>query len=299
MNRFLKVFALLTITVYFTSCKKNDDDINIPPPRDYAQQYVTEKAQIEDYLKNNYIVSVSPEFDVQFAEIEEGNPNGRVSIWDQTQYPLLHKDVTYFNVTYRVYYISFREGVNERPTRGDEVTVAYRGTRLDNVEFDNSPFPQTPAFLSETIEGWQKIIPLFKSGILVNSNPANPADYADYGAGVMFLPSALGYYNNARPLIPAYTPLIFSFKLYSQKWLDTDNDGLLNKDEMGAYDDIADNDTDGDGRPDYLDTDDDGDGVYTADEIGYNGTTPVDFNTILDCNGGTTGLKKHLDPACH
>ncbi len=298
MKRFLQAYALLAVAVFFTGCKK-DDDSDIPPPRDPALQYTVEKPQIEEYLNKHYI-EVDADFNVTFGLVDDTHP---VSIMNQTQYPIQQKLITYNNVEYTLYYLSFRQGVDNQPTRADNVLTAYKGHLMNEAStvFDESPFPQSFSLLSGTIEGWQQIIPLFKAGTVVSGNPQNPASFQDYGAGVMFLPSAMGYYNYAQSGIPAYSPLIFTFKLYRAQYLDTDRDGLLNKDEKSPdpnITDIALYDSDGDGRPNYLDVDDDGDGIYTSDEIDYNGTTPVDFNTIQDCAGGTSGTKKHLDPTC-
>ena len=49
------------------------------------------------------------------------------------------------------------------------------------------------------------------------------------GAGVMFLPSGLAYFNGASGSIPSYSPLIFSFKLYAIKRADQDGDGILSR----------------------------------------------------------------------
>lgn len=302
MKRFLKASVLLAAAIFITGCKK-DDDSDIPPPRDPVIQYATEKPAIQDYLETHYI-EVDSDFNATFGLVDATHP---VSIMDQTQYPIQHKMVTYNNVEYTLYYLSFRQGVDNQPTRGDNVLTAYKGQLMDdeNSVFDESPFPQNFSLLSGTIEGWQRIIPLFKAGTVASGNPQDPASFQDYGAGVMFLPSALAYYNYAQSGIPAYSPLIFTFKLYRAQYLDTDRDGILNKDEKDptqdpATADVADYDSDGDGRPNYLDADDDGDGFYTVDEIRIPGTNPIeyyDFEDIPACGTGT--IKKHLDPTCH
>ncbi|SDZ75284.1 hypothetical protein SAMN05660964_00137 [Thiothrix caldifontis] len=61
---------------------------------------------------------------------------------------------------------------------------------------------------------------------------------------------------------------------------DTDGDGVDDKTEVGA-DPSKPIDTDGDGKPDALDTDDDNDGVLTKYE-NYNGGTPLDDDTDKD-----------------
>ncbi|MXN91751.1 FKBP-type peptidylprolyl isomerase [Flavobacterium sp. Sd200] len=312
MNQFLKAFCLIGLITFFASCKK-DDDVAITPPRDYAVQYASEKDSIEKYLKNHYMDVDPVTFDVTFDSIRSTGP--QVSIWDQTEYPLRNKVVTLNEVEYTIYYLSFREGVGKAPTRGDNVLVNYKGTLLDDTQFELQPFPQTSSSLYGTIEGWQEIIPLFKDGVYVDEpNSPNPPQYQDYGAGVMFLPSDFAYYNTATGDIPAYSPLVFSFKLYSVTYTDLDEDGILNKDETEPGIDIADYDTDGDDIPNYLDSDDDGDGYttkYELEKLNPNDPSspgvPVPFvpaqyysfddAALLPCS--SSGLKPYLDPTCH
>ena len=61
---------------------------------------------------------------------------------------------------------------------------------------------------------------------------------------------------------------------------DSDGDGVDDKTEVGA-DPTKPTDTDGDGKPNALDTDDDNDGVLTKNE-NYNGGTPTDDDTDKD-----------------
>lgn len=64
---------------------------------------------------------------------------------------------------------------------------------------------------------------------------------------------------------------------------DSDNDGVLDIDEDVNGDNELDNDdTDGDGIPDYLDEDDDGDGVNTADEDRDNDGDPTNDDSDGD-----------------
>ncbi|GGB72954.1 hypothetical protein GCM10007424_11130 [Flavobacterium suaedae] len=297
MNRNFKVLSLLIAFVLITAGCKKDDGASIEPPRDYGEQYAVEKPEIEDYLKTHYIASVDAEFNVVVEEIPDGSDE--VSIWDQTDYPLQSKVATYADVAHTLYYIVFQEGVGESPTRADNVFAAYRGFRLDGTQFDYNPYPDTFSSLAATIRGWQEIIPLFKGGEYVdNPDSPDPAHFENYGAGMMFLPSAYGYYNTSQTNIPPYSPIIFTFNLYDVRFIDTDGDGILNRYETEEGIDIKDYDTDGDGTPNYLDTDDDGDGHSTRTEITDPLTgEPYSFDEIPTCEGGT--IKKHLDPNCN
>lgn len=323
MNRFLKVFGLLSIILFFASCK-NDDDVKVVPPRDYGIQYASEKDSIEKYLKTHYITVDPVTMDATFGKLPA---TGKVSIWDQTEYPLKNKKVlvknekdSNKNVEYTLYYISFREGVNKRPTRADNVMVALKGLLLDGTQFEYQPYPdESNSLTAYVVKGFPELLPFFKSGTFTDV-PGEPVEFSDYGAGVMFVPSGLSYYNKPPSnLVPAYATMIFTFKLYDVTYTDIDGDGILNKDETANGIDIQDYDTDGDGKPNYLDVDDDGDGRFTKDELRKANTTNEyytydemfdEFGNMRpdeDSNGNkllrytcslTATVPSYLDPTC-
>lgn len=340
MYRILKASLVLLSCLVFIQCKKED----VPGPLPmvpYAEQYPYDIADIEKFMDEHYM-EVDADQDVIFFKMPNPNPSNKVSIADQTEYPIEYKMVNSNGVDYKVYYINLTKksgspydpdyyGENLNPTRVDEVFVTYKGTLArktsDNiVTFDEIASP-TWFPLDGVVQGWAEIIPKFKSGTFVSSNPDGTVSFQDYGAGIMFLPSGLGYYSTSRGLIPSYAPLIFNFKLMQTKYADHDEDGILSKDEdlngNGVY---TDDDTDGDGRQNYLDKDDDGDGVLTKNEIKrpkvlvggvlvdngfypYNGAASDDVATpnidetqgIPSCSGDfttSTRLRKHLDKNC-
>jgi FKBP-type peptidyl-prolyl cis-trans isomerase FkpA len=320
MNRSLKALGLVALITFFASCKK-DDDGDVTPPRDYTVQYATEKAQIEEYMHTHYM-TVTENFDVTFDTLVD---NSHQSIWDQTDYPRLSKEVRSLNEdnapTYTVYYFMFQQGVGTAPTRADDVKVAYRGQLFDGTQFDYNPLGETALNLSGTIEGWQEIIPLFKPGTYVDvPNSPDPPSFQEYGAGVMFLPSGLGYYNSGSTSIGAYEPLIFSFKLHGADYLDADSDGILNINEREGefgdpyyYNTDLDGDDDNNGTdniystnysPNYLDTDDDDDGFSTLFETkipNEDEDAPAeyyDFEEIPTCTVSGNVVKIHLAATC-
>lgn len=296
MKRNIRVLSLLAAIVLSVVACKKDDGSSITPPLPYDEQYLTDKPLVEEYLQTHYIYDVDDDFNIDIREI--GELDDVVSIWDQTDYPLQSKAVTIDDVDMTLYYLVLQQGVGEFPTRADAVKAAYKGWLLDGTQFDYTPYPQTFSSLAGTILGWQEIIPFFREGELVDEpNSPNPPSYENYGAGVMFIPSAYGYYNATQTGIPAYSPLVFSFKLYEVQLLDSDYDGILNKYETEDGIDIWDYDTDGDDIPNYLDTDDDGDGFTTRQEIMNPATGEAyDFDEIPTCD---SGVKKHLDASCH
>lgn len=323
MNKFKYYFILLITTLSLFSCSKNNVT-PIAPPREYAVQYASDITDIEEYLKTYYITVVnhpglSDDQDVTITKIPDGGT--QPSIWsylNQSTFPkLLSRDVSLHDITYKLYYLVLREGTGESPCNVDGVLASYRGdylermittgtaTALTATEFEEVKYPQQMLSLYTTITGWGETFPQFKTGTNT-SNADGTITYNDFGAGVMFIPSGLAYYNSGSGLIPAYAPLVFSFKLFEIQRLDQDGDGIpsyledINGDgymRTLATGVVNPDDTDGDGIPNFLDVDDDGDNYTTKLEI-KNPLTglPYPFADIPTC---TSGKKNYLDATCH
>lgn len=331
------------------SCSKNDSSPE--PLRDFTEQYTKDLANIETYMHTHYMEVVNNpgatnDQDVTFTLIPLGGM--QTSIWDQTTYPILTRYVTVkqndVDVTYKIYYIQLRQGsgaTSKSPCNVDRVLTSYRGeyiysntvtegtppvstTTIKSTEFEESIDPQNYFSLTGVIRGWSEIFPQFKTGSY-SGNPDGTTSYYDFGAGVMFLPSGVGYYGTSTGGIPAYSPLIFSFKLYEIQRMDQDADGIYTYQEdlatstvnsdgtvtviNGVPDGYVYNmaagivnldDTNGDEVPDFLDVDDDGDFYTTKSEI----KNPITgqsypFADIPTCGGSGNGKKKYLDPSCH
>lgn len=292
MNIFFKITFFLVLATSLFSCQKDETtppEVVIP----YAFQYPIDLANIEKFM-NEYkmIVDANPgetEFDVTYQKIV--NPATEPSIMNQTDYPVEHIIVNRSGINYKLYYINFREGIGNKPTAVDSIFVSYKGDFIANTTeivppattattfikpflFENTPNP-TWFELETNIEGWKEIITLFKEGTFADGTGGNII-YSNFGAGIMFLPSAFGYYNRALGNIPKYAPLIFSFKLKKIKYKDHDRDRILSKDEdinpdingIPVGDGFFTNDdADGDGIQNLFDTDDDGDGIPTKVEV--------------------------------
>ncbi|MEY4432135.1 MAG: hypothetical protein RLZZ44_265 [Bacteroidota bacterium] len=337
MNKFKYYFLVVVTTLSLFSCSK-DTPVETVAPREYSVQYTTDLATIEEYLKTTYITVTNhagflDDQDVSFTKIPSGGT--QPSIWsylNSSSFPkLLTRDVNLHGITYKVYYLVLREGTGDKPTNVDGVLASYRGDYLTQVaattttpaaltatQFEESKYPQSFFGLTNTIVGWSEIFPQFKKGTYT-ANVDGTISYANFGAGVMFLPSGLAYFASGSGVIPSYSPLVFSFKLYEIQRSDLDGDGIpsyledLNGD--GYMYDFRNtttypvtpttnaDDTDGDGTPNFYDVDDDGDNYTTKLEI-KNTTTGLayPFASIPDCSGNTTNparVKKHLDKNCH
>ena len=348
MKRIIALAAIVGLMA-FQSCEPDRESGRIKL-RDYAVQYQADIADIELYLKTHkYIVVNNPggadDMDVTFEKVDEGDPQ---AIWNSPN--LFYRMVSKDKIQYKLYYLKLREGGganNDKlsPCNVDGILAAYSGSyifrysdattpeELRTFEFESVPFPQANFGLEGVIRGWSEVYPQFRPGDLLQID-GQPTQYSDFGAGVMFLPSGLGYYGQSAGSIPAYSPLIFTFKLYEvtrydqdqdgiPSWLeDLDGDGYLYALPPGTFNP---DDTDGDLAPDYLDLDDDGDNVLTKTELrrpkqnpddeneewtyySFNGAavdnpdTPYDDTKgAPDCAGDFTSpnrLRKYRDPSC-
>ena len=357
MNNFFKIIFLCTLGLTVVSCSKSDTTTE--PLRDFAEQYTKDLISIETYMHTHYMeVTNNPgateDQDVTFTLIPAGGT--QTSIWDQTTYPILTRYVKVkqnnVDVTYKIYFIQLRQGsgaYSKSPSNVDRVLTSYRGeyiysstvtsgtppvstTTIISNEFEESINPQNYFNLTSVIRGWSEIFPQFKTGTYSGNpdgvyppNTDGTTSYYDFGAGVMFIPSGLAYFNTSAGGIPGYSPLIFNFKLYEIQRIDQDADGIYSYQEdlatsttnsagivtvtSGVPDGYLFNmatgivnpdDTDGDEIPDYLDVDDDNDFFTTASEI----KNPITgqaylFADIPTCGGSGNGKKKYLDPSCH
>ncbi len=319
MNKFRFYFILCCSIFTLFSCNKADSETTIAI-RDFDKQYTDDLAIIEDYLNTHY-VEVTANQDVTISKITSGQPSIMSYLIDfdvvSDTYPQLKKkSVVIKEKTYFIYFLKLRpdNGTGISPSKADEVFAAYDGrylryktekvdgvnvTTLEATQFQYVPFPSIFFRLDTSIRGWREIMPLFRDGNPV-SVPGEPESYENFGAGVIFIPSGLGYFSQPQPGIPSYSPLVFSFKLYDVKFGDQDGDGILSNDEdLNGDGDFTNDDTDGDGIQNLYDNDDDGDSFFTINEIKINGVVPATYDEILDCSGTTSGLKKHLDPDCN
>jgi FKBP-type peptidyl-prolyl cis-trans isomerase FkpA len=286
-------FIILCIGFLF-SCEKNKpESFTQEPLRDFQEQYNTDIQSIENFLKTHTIEKdeSTGETEVNFVEttdIEQSlfKSNDLKSFETSSDLRSTVRTDAEFEdkVKYKIYYIILNEGEGESPTTIDSTFTSYKGQTLDKKIFDlnNNYLWFSYPDVAVSISGYRQFIPQLKAASKT-INPDGSTTYGKSGSGIVFIPSALGYYNETRTNIPAYSPLIFRIRLKTFKERDHDLDGILTKEEYlvanGPFDPKS--DTDGDKIPDFLDQDDDGDGKTTKKEVIRNADGTV---TKPDCN---------------
>ena len=307
MKKIYSLIALLALSNAFISCK-DDEPTEEYSVRDRAEVYGEDKTEIEAYLKAVYIKSIADN-DIVLDSIKTGTP--QVSVWDQTTYPLQSFTVkndsrnSYKtdgriddNVDYKLYYLVLNEGGGSTPATIDSTFVTYKGWNLKNKVFDQNfdglwfTFPDG----ASSISGFRQILQKVKTAASSTQNADGSISYVNYGRVVVFIPSGLAYFNTSTSNIDAYAPIAFNINLLKLKERDHDYDRIPSKyEDLNNDKDYFNDDTDGDGTPDFLDYDDDNDGFYTKREIRIADTNPYQYYLFDNIPLSADGIKVHLD----
>ena len=299
---------ILVISLGFIACKKNDVPTAVPD-RDRGEQQIIDNDSILGYLETHYYNSsafgasnLNPSLmDLEISALPEDGV-----LPDPDNNTLLINAVetisTVFAETDYVFYIlKLNQGGGDSPKFCDRVRVNYEGSLLNDNLFDSTVNPVTFDLLG-LVPGWHKAIPYFSTSEGFNDVGDGTIDFYNFGLGVLFFPSGLGYFSGATINIPSYSPLIFKIELFQMAQNDDDNDGVpsfmedLNND--GEFT-VEFDDTDGDLIPNYVDVDDDGDGKLTSKEIivtTYNETTKEAIENLpLEADQVLIKIKTELD----
>ena len=294
-NFFYLFYYNLFIIVITQSC--SNDGLNIQeviPPNPIKAQYVLENDSIINFLQTHFynyddFNKLNSNESVELIiDTISGDNSDKIPLFNQVSTTSVEIiDENDEMVSHNLYYIINREGNGPSPTVADSVYVSYKGLTLGNYTFD---LRKNPLWLDQTslVRGFQEFLPKLKRGdLIVNSDGTYSFD--NFGIGMVFFSSGLGYYQNSAFNIPEYSPLIFQINLNTLNTTDHDGDGVNTINEDINNDHIFSNDdSDSDGIPDYFDTDDDGDGILTKDEYDVNGDGVID-----DSDGD--GIPDYLD----
>ncbi len=266
-----KLIILLAFILLVVACKKDDKD-NF----DAAIQAEIDDENLIEYLQTHYL----NETDGGIWTID----NGQTPLIDQVDVDL----IDYNDIEYKLYYLVQEKGATISPSLVDSVFTTYTGMLLDSTVFDSSS-SLVWFKLSSVIPGWSYGFTNFKGGNVMQ-NPDESFFYEDYGQGILFIPSGLAYRNVAQSLIPENSPLVFQITLQDVKLTDLDSDNVLSiNEDLNGNRNMTDDDTDGDGIPDFADTDDDGDGTLTKYEDINRDGNPMNDDTDDD------GIPNYLD----
>lgn len=250
----LKYLLTLLIALVIFSCKDDDEDVE---PHDPVAQALIDDEKLVEFLQTHYLND-----DNEVTPIE----NGETPLYSEVEVD----NVLFNEINYKLYYYTDSEGVGINPSSSDSVQVIYKGYNSDNILFDqNLSYTATKSWfhLPQLIPGWQFGIPHYKPGEKI-IHPDESFGYENTGSGIMFLPSGLAYGPNGQgALIYPNECIYFYVELGAVVKADADNDNVHNSDEDIDGDGLVVNDdTDGDGIPDYVDVDDDNDGIQTKNE---------------------------------
>ncbi|WP_420573054.1 hypothetical protein [Kordia sp.] len=297
MMKFVKFTFLMIITsAVIFSCKSDDDTATFAELRDRGEQQIEDDAALIEFLTTHFynyddFDLTNPEsaandtFTMEFGKIEGANAS-RTPLIDQVEV----RTTTYLDVDYKYYVLKLREGGGKTYSSFDAVDLTYRGQLLDLETFDFRITQQNIPLVGSTVStvrGFQLGLPEFKTAEDIIEGSNGFLEARNGGIGAIFIPSGLGYFSFLQPGIPAYSPLIFSFNVFDADFLDTDFDGVLSSmEDLDGDNDVLNDDTDGDGIPNFRDSDDDGDGTITVNEVVQNTYTlnPGDMEPVLASN---------------
>ena len=255
--KIIKYILVLASFVLFFSCGSDTTF----EPFDHAGQAIKDEATIQEFLETHFYIP--PTLEENFGVVDT-ILNGETPLLNE----VTTQEVKYNDIDYKIYYLkNLPEGINESPTKVDSAEVNYKGILL-NIEkkvFEkNSSYTFWGNLYDKVIPGWKYALPHFKAGINTGELPLR---FEQTGKGVIFIPSGLAYRNIGSASIPANTPLMFHVEMAMVHRNDHDVDGIKSMfEDINNDDDYSNDDTDGDGIANFLDSDDDGDGVLTKDE---------------------------------
>src|SRR5690606_33085189 len=224
--------------------------------------------------------------------------------------------ITVDEIPQKMYMLIAREGAGgKHALLGDQVVVKYEASYTSGVVQDASTIEVAFNTLGGLTEGFAWFCTKLNIGTGYDPD-TQPNDGTivwnnDYGIGAVFVPAGLAYYSSGN-----YNPYIFKLDMLAYSYADQDRiydynlrqeisspDGIPSSlEDINGNGDPRDDDSDGDGIPDYLDADDDNDGILTIYE--YDVLPDNNNNGIIDEGDGDgipddrdgDGVPDYLDP---
>ena len=203
------------------------DDNNTSEPvalRDFSEQSITDDALLVDYLSNHfYNYEDFPRADDTVVTISidtiSGDNADKTPMIDQVQQlsvPITDANGVVTNHT--LYYLVAQQGseLEKKPSIVDSTYVSYRGELLTGTIFDQR---NTPIWFDNitVVSGFRYGLQNFAPGTF-SQDADGTISFRDYGQGILFMPSGLGYYSSARGINSCLcTHRIHCFGLYLQR----------------------------------------------------------------------------------
>jgi len=274
MLNFSKPYLILVTLIFFLSSCGSDDNRVTVEINDYSEQLAIDDALLVDYLSTHFYNNQDfPRSENEIVSIEidtiSGDNADKIPLIDQVQQISVPvKDANNAIINHTLYYIVAQQGseLERKPAIVDSTYVAYKGELLSGYKFDERVSPVWFDNAS-VVSGFRYGLQHFAPGTY-SVNESGIIRFQDFGQGIIFMPSGIGYYASGLATIPNYSPLVFSVSVYTTNESDHDNDGILSKNEDPDRDGNPFNDdTDSDGILNFNDIDDDGDGILTYNEF--------------------------------
>ncbi len=273
------IVFLLLASIIIVSCKDDDNNTVVVDIRDRGEQQLAYSDSLIDYLSSHYYNSDFFQTgtnhtytDIVISELLEGEnvPAGHTLLIDAVE----THTTNYEETDYEYYILRLNQGGGESPKFTDQVRVRYEGSLVETDEtFDGVITPidllmQGVGLSGGVIRGWQLVLPQFSTSVDFTLNNGI-VEFNNYGLGVMFLPSGLGYFSGTGSgTLSSYSNLVFKFELLQYQEVDHDGDGIPSYvEDINSDLDVLEDDTDEDLAPNYVDIDDDVDGINTFDEL--------------------------------
>ncbi len=267
------VVYIFLILFFLIGCKKDDE---VPPPEinDYSDQLIIDDNLLEEFLKSHFYnydeFSSNSLIEIKIDTISGENSN-KTPLYDQIIKKVVSvTDSNENKIDHTLYYLIARQGVvNQKPSIVDSIFLNYKGYLINREVFDQRNEPVW-FDLPNLISGFRHGIKEFNPGNY-EINFDGTVTFKDFGQGIIFMPSGLGYFSSSQIGIPDYSPLIFTVSLYTVNQTDHDFDGIASIDEdVDGDGEPKNDDTDGNFVPNMFDDDDDGDGILTINEYDEN-----------------------------
>lgn len=276
MKKFSFLLPIATLILVLISCN-NDDDSGVVyvPPHERSDEEVIAQEEIEEFLQThyyNYNEFENPpsgfDYKIVFDTIA-GDNSSKIPLMDQVTYKMV-TDLYEDDIEYKMYYLNVRQGEGDEVGLSDIISLNFEGLFLDDLTIFDSAITPVNFDLTKSTEGFKQALVEFNGATGFTNNPDGTYTFDDYGIGAVFVPSGLAYYNipPATSPIEYYAQLIFTFYPFIVEKADHDLDSILTDfEDLDGDGFVFNDDTDGNGVPNFEDGDDDGDGRLTKYEV--------------------------------